>query len=102
AGARLSRTLHRALSIYLFFSEHARAGGSGGAVLSGHFVSADAGGRALEGIRLADRAARGRAAGASGWSLLRAVVVLPRLCARLLSLCAVARGSEWNGNSTGV
>ena len=60
------------------------------------------GARALEGIRVEYYSPRGWAAGASGWRLFRAIAVLPRLCARLLSVCTVARGAEWNGDSTRV
>src|SRR5208283_5236598 len=50
----------------------------------------------------ADYAARGGTAGAPGWRLLRAISVLPRLCARLFLICAVAGSAEWNGNSTRI
>src|ERR1039458_777315 len=51
SSARVSRALHRALSIYLLFSEHAPAGRSSRAFLSGDFVSANAWVGALEEIR---------------------------------------------------
>ena len=95
------RPLHRKISVDLLLAQHAPAGRSGRAVLDRNSLSADSGGGALAADRMADRAAGGATAGPSGWRLLRAIAVLPRVRAGLLSLRADFGGPEWAGHSSG-
>ena len=97
AGARLSRPLHRALSIHLFFSQHASAGRSGCDAFSRHSVSANPKRRALERVGLENCAARSAAPGSSRWRLFRAVALLPRLRARLLPAMRACSRREMDG-----
>jgi hypothetical protein len=99
AGARVSRTLRRTLPVRLFFSQHTPAGGSAGPAFSRHVISGISQRGALERLGVEGCAARGGAAGSSGWRLLRAGSALPRLCARLLLVCAPASSAKWHGGS---
>src|SRR5205807_1437895 len=86
AGAK--RTSHRYISIYLFFTEHAFAGGSGGLVFSGHAVSGFAPCSSLEAARVAGDPGGGAQAGTSRRLLFRTVHLLSRVRAGFLPACA--------------
>src|SRR5438309_4890395 len=71
AGAK--RMSHRYISIYLFFTEHAFAGGSGGLVFSGHAVSGSAPCGSLETARVAGEPGASAQAGSTGRTLFRTI-----------------------------
>src|SRR5215469_3850436 len=86
AGAK--RTSHRYISIYLFLTQHAFAGRSGGLVFSWNAVSEFAPCGPLEAARVAGDPGGGAQAGSSGRLLFRTVDLLSRVCAGFLPSCA--------------